>query len=56
MDIINIEVNVTAQSEKARKDAIAMLSKLLKQLREGKDSIDLRTDTSEGHLRLENWS
>jgi hypothetical protein len=56
MEIVEINVQIVAQSNSARRDAIKMLARLLAELRRSnhKDRLDLRTgDVSEGHLQVE---
>lgn len=54
-EIIEINVQIVAQSQTARKDAIKMLARLLAELRRSdNDCLNLRTgDIAEGHLQVE---
>ncbi len=54
-EIIEINVQIVAQSQTARKDAIKMLARLLAELRRSdNDYLNLRTDDiAEGHLQVE---
>lgn len=57
MEIVEIDIQVVAQSENARKDAIKMIARLLAELRRSDidKTINLQTDrVSEGHLQIRN--
>lgn len=56
IEIVEIDIQVVAQSKDARKDAIKMLARLLAELRRSDidETINLQTDRiSEGHVQIQ---